>query len=681
MKRNPLQRMQHMSLRIKLPALIVLLVVAVLMASSYMIYTTASNIILAENKEKMKANADRMAEGLWSAVQLQSQSAYYMSNHQSFRELLELRAQGSMANDAFLSSENGLFTEVNQVMQTMFQGSRGMDAFMLIDADGVVIASTDQDSIGQTRSDRDYYQASMQGNAFISDALISKETGKLMVAFSQPVKDRSGNVIGVYATTVGADFFSDKFGDIRINEEGTIDVFSRSGVFLYNSSDDAQVGTTFEHPTLFEERAAGELKHLELDEQDRYILYTKIPDADWTIFVVDTYADIRDSIDSLTKSLIWIMIAAYAIAVVVGLLLSRSITRPIKELTQYFRKLATGDLTVTAQGKYKSEFKELADSFNTMACQNKELIQNMNRSIVVMNDSTAQLNASAEQTAHSIRETTTTTLEISTAMESQAQDTETIVDKFYSFGEKFAGMNGQAQLVKERADGIIEVFHASGEVVQELIRIKEQNESEVQKISAVTDKLQESSAHINSITGAIKEIAGQTNLLALNASIEAARAGEHGRGFAVVAAEIRKLAEQSSKQSEQINAIILENLSFVAENHASVQEIQAIAKLQDDYVARTQDAFRTIASHVNGITAQIKDMADEISRMEKDKDTVIESAQALSASGEEVSASVEEVTATLQDQNGMVQRLAEMVNSIDQLSRELATAAGKFKVD
>ncbi|AWB46042.1 methyl-accepting chemotaxis protein [Paenibacillus sp. CAA11] len=675
-------RLRNLSLKIKLPLLVSMLVVVVLLAMSVTTYQIGSNLLLKKSKDEIAANTDRIGEGLWTAAQLQKQASYIISSETLFRQTLELRESGKLTDDEFFSSKNPYFDAANDKLAQVLEQTQGNQSLLLLDTKGVIVAGSNKDSLGDSRADREYFQKSMKGEAFISDAIQSKSTGALLIVFSQPVKDQSGKTIGVYASTVDSKFFIDKLNNIHINDEGTIEIISRGGTVLYNSMNPSKVGTIPDGAkSLVSIKVQDKILSDNITQGDTLLRYNKIPGSEWTVSIQDSYKDIKKPIVSLLNQLIVITVLAILLAIVVGFFLSRSITTPVIRLNKLFKQLASGDLTVVSEGKYKSEFKDLADSFNMMVKQNKELISNMNDSISVLNASTKSLDESSKQTAQSVSETTATSSEIAKAMESQARDTEHIVDKFSSFGDKFVSMSDKAHSAKERADGIVEVFHTGNEVVEELIRNKEKNEEEVQKISSITHKLQESSDNIGLITEAINGISNQTNLLALNASIEAARAGEHGRGFAVVASEIRKLAEQSAAQSNKIHEIIQQNLTYVEENYHSVQEIREISIQQDEYVSRTREAFQAIHEHVLEITDQIAGMAEEISQMKHDKDDMLDAAQNLSASGEEVSASVEEVTATMHEQSHMVQQLAEMVQTIDQLTKDLAETAAKFKIE
>lgn len=684
MQKGLFNKVRNISLRVKLPVLISLLVVIVLFATAIAMYMFSSDLLLRKSKDEINANADRIAEGLMTAMQLQEQSSFLASDHNTYRDLLILRKAGTLSDAAFFASSNELFAKANSTILHSFEGTHGNESFLLLDHKGIIVSGTNTENIGQSRADREYFTEAMKGKSFISDAILSKSSGKILLAFSHPIKDENGQTIGVFATTVDSKFFVDKLGSIKINGQGKIEILSRGGIILYNSIDPSKhgesIGDSPETKAFLADKAALEIKLLTTELGNDYLRINKIPNSDLIVSVVDSYEDIKRPIQDMFQKMLYITAIALIVAVGFGLILSRYITNPIAQLTMLFKQLASGDLTVAANGKYDSEFKDLADSFNSMVTQNKQLITNMNTSISVLNKSTSELEESSKQTAQSISETSVTSMEIAKAMESQSHDTEQIVDKFYGFGEKFASMSDKAQAVKERAEEIVEVFYTSNEVVHNLIRINNQNEEEVQKISAITLKLQESSNEISKITGAISEIAGQTNLLALNASIEAARAGEHGLGFAVVASEIRKLADQSSKQSSEINAIIQQNLSFVIENNDSVVEIRNIAVKQDEFVGQTQAAFKTILDKIMEISDQIHAMTSDVARMEMDKDEVQQSAQSLSASGEEVSASVQEVTATMVEQSATVQQLAAMVDTIDNLTKNLAEAAAKFKV-
>ncbi len=679
------QGLTNMSFRFKLPMMISILVCIVLAVTAVVCYSVAAVITLDKSKDEIQSTSDRIGAGLSTSLSLEEQSTFLITTHRTFQDLLEIRnAAESKDNEAFFEENSALVNKANGILADSLAGMEGNSVLILVDRNGTVVAANDPESLGGERADRAYFQEAIQGRNVISEGIISKTLGTLGTVFASPIYNDNKEVEGVLVSTASTSFFVNQLENVKINEEGRVIILDRIGTVMYHSADESLAGKPLEsgeYQSLIDLAPSDTLQQGEASTDEKVVFYSKIPRSDWTVIVEDTYTDVQKPLTKMANQMYIVLFSAIAVSIIAGILISQLVTRPISRITLLFKQLAGGDLTVQAQGKYTGEFKELADSFNTMAEGNKQLISSMNHSIGVLNTSTTELDQSAQQTSASITDTTATALEISRAMESQANDTESIVDKFMNVGNKIENVNEMSQSVMLKADEITDAFKNNHEVIDALIAVNDQNEAEVSNISQITVQLAESSAGIHQITGTIAEIANQTKLLALNASIEAARAGEQGRGFAVVASEIRKLAEQTTAQSEDINRIVMQTITHVEQNNRSVQAIEAIAEQHKSSVSQTKETFNFVTQNMQDMMKQVQAIASEIESIERDKDDVLGAAQNLSASGEEVSASIEEVTTTMQEQSGMSGHLAELVKTINELTQQLAEESSRFKTE
>jgi len=676
------ERMQGMSFKVKLPLMIGLLVTIVLVVTAMLCYRVAESITLDKSKDEIRATSDRIGEALFSSLSLEEQSTFLITTHQTFHELLSLRNASDQDNDAFFAENKELVDKSNGILADSLAGMEGNSNIILLDRNGVVVAANDPEAVGGERSDRTYFKEAIQGRNVISEGIISKQLGTLGTAFAMPLLDDNKQVEGVLVSTASTSFFVNQLQNVKINEEGKVIILDRIGTVMFNSADEKMAGQkmeTGEYQSLIDLPISEKLQQGEISTEEKVAFYSKIPRSDWTVIVEDSMSDVSKPLDSMKYKTYIVLFSAIAVSVAAGILISRLVTQPITRVTKLFGQLAEGDLTVKAEGKYSGEFKRLADSFNMMAEANKQLISRMNDSIGILHASTAELDSSTKQTAVSITDTTITAQEIARAMVSQSSDTEAIVDKFMNVGDKIEHVNEVSQSVKQQADEIKDVFRNNQATIDALIAVNDRNEAEVRNISDITVQLAESSSGIQQITETIAGIAKQTKLLALNASIEASRAGDQGRGFAVVAAEIGSLAQQTTAQSDVIHQIVMQTIEHVEQNNRSVQAIEAIAEQHKQSVGDTQEIFRFATEKMNTILNQIQDIAGQIASIERDKDDVLGSAQSLSASGEEVSASVEEVSATMQEQAAKTEMLADMVRTIDDLSKQLAEESSRFK--
>ncbi len=204
---------------------------------------------------------------------------------------------------------------------------------------------------------------------------------------------------------------------------------------------------------------------------------------------------------------------------------------------------------------------------------------------------------------------------------------------------------------------------------------------EISKVDEVVKALNTDVKNISKVSDKIKSIADQTNLLALNAAIEAARAGEHGRGFAVVADEVRKLAEESRKSTEEIAEIvtlILSETQKVADATQRTYERSQAGSKEVLSALRLNAEIGRMVEEIKGRLSSVVELANDglrgVEQIARNIDEVASTAEEAAASAEETSAAIEEQTPAVQQISANVEQTSTSAE------RTVSMIAEKFKI-
>jgi methyl-accepting chemotaxis protein len=322
----------------------------------------------------------------------------------------------------------------------------------------------------------------------------------------------------------------------------------------------------------------------------------------WQQQLVDENEQKREA----AASNIWLaLILGSAVAVVLalvgGVMLTRSIAKPLAVAVNQLDQIARGDVSCDVSTEYLERSDEiglLAKGMQAMSGSLRQVLKEITEGIQVLSSSSAELSANSSQMTQGSQQASGKAHAVAAAAEEM---TANVVSVASGMEETTTNLTSVASATEQMTATIGEIATNS----EKARRITEEATRQANCISEQMNQLGAAAQEIGKVTETITEISSQTNLLALNATIEAARAGSAGKGFAVVANEIKELAQQTAAATEDIKNRIAGVQSSTAGGIAEIGKVSQV-------IHEVSDIVSSIAAAIEEQSTVTKDIARNI---------------------------------------------------------------------
>lgn len=298
------------------------------------------------------------------------------------------------------------------------------------------------------------------------------------------------------------------------------------------------------------------------------------------------------------------------LGIAAAVIITRQITRPLRETLDVVERIASGDLSHNVQVTRRDDLGVLQQGIARMGTTLRELIGGIRDGVTQIASAAEELSAVTEQTSAGVHSQKVETDQVATAMHEMTATVQEVARNAEQASQAAAAADGEAR----EGDNVV------NQAIDQIERLA----VEVGRSTQAMAVLQQESDKIGSVMDVIKAVADQTNLLALNAAIEAARAGDAGRGFAVVADEVRALAQRTQNSTEEIQTLVAalqsgtQQVAVVMTNSRSLTDSsvnltrQAGTSLQG--ITRTVSNIQSMNQQIAAAAEQQSAVAEEISR-------------------------------------------------------------------
>lgn len=434
-------------------------------------------------------------------------------------------------------------------------------------------------------------------------------------------------------------------------------------------------------------------------------------------FVDEQVGIIKDDvsiIDRKSKQLLNVSmvlgISSTMLILLLGILISNLVSKPIKNLTGILKDISEGegDLTRRITISANDEIGDMANYFNLTfekirvmveSVQNQatklegvgvDLASNMNETAAAINEISENIKSIKNQTINQSASVT----ETSSTMEQISGGINRLNNLISEQSTNITQSTVSIQDLIKNIDSVAQTLIHNTENIDRLSQTSQAGKNALDKITEAIKEVAKESEGLLELSKVIQGIAEQTNLLAMNAAIEAAHAGETGKGFAVVADEVRKLAESSTAQTNTINEVLSKIQESIKQTIDYAKEVVAQFALIEkgvETVSREENGIRdTVESQANdskSILQALTELDDITKKVQSSSAEMLNGSNQITSEARNMNMITQEINGGMNEMASGAEQITDAVNSVNDLTAEnkssintLLSEVKKFKV-